>query len=54
MESEKEFETRNRLDMGNKTEFKTGNGRKWETIQYKKHFLTKKNKKKQENIGTIL
>ena len=51
MEREKEFEKRNRQEMGNKTEFETGNGQKWETIQCKKHhFPTTKQKTKNKRI----
>ena len=32
MKSEKEYKTRNRQEIGNKTELKTRNGQKWKTI----------------------
>ena len=32
-------------DMGNKTEFKTRNGQKWETIRYEKHNFSTINEK---------
>ena len=41
--------------MGNKTEVKTRNGQKWETIRYKKHhFPTKKNKARKTREYAVL
>ena len=45
------FEARYGREMGNETEFKTRNGRKWETRRYKIHHFSTKNKKNREKTG---